>query len=66
MNLTDEAAATCHPSRPRPMLIMNSTADPLIPHEGGRGSSYFAADGFSQNADIDGAETIWTFFSQFP
>ncbi|MGY4628920.1 alpha/beta hydrolase family esterase [Bradyrhizobium sp. USDA 4486] len=146
MNLTDEAAVTCHPSRPLPMLIMNGTADPLVPYEGGRGSSYFAADGFwsteetlafwrklngceiddgevtdlpdragadhstvtriasrcprghdvvlyrvkggghrmpgfaadarfprvatgllgPQNGDIDGAETIWTFFSQFP
>lgn len=46
MNLTDEAAVTCHPSQPLPMLIMNGTADPLIPYEGGRGSSYFAADGF--------------------
>jgi polyhydroxybutyrate depolymerase len=46
MNLTDEGAVTCHPSRPLPMLIMNGTADPLIPYEGGRGSSYFAADGF--------------------
>jgi len=46
MNLTDESAVTCHPSRPLPMLIMNGTADPLIPYEGGRGSSYFAADGF--------------------
>ncbi|TYL92858.1 prolyl oligopeptidase family serine peptidase [Bradyrhizobium rifense] len=46
MNLTDETAVTCHPSRPLPMLIMNGTADPLIPYEGGRGSSYFAADGF--------------------
>jgi polyhydroxybutyrate depolymerase len=46
MNLTDETAATCHPSRPLPMLIMNGTADPLIPYEGGHGSSYFAADGF--------------------
>jgi polyhydroxybutyrate depolymerase len=146
MNLTDEAAVTCHPSRPRPMLIVNGTADPLVPYEGGRGSSYFAADGFwsteetlafwrklngcetgdaevtdmpdrtpadqstatrisshcpsghdvvlyrinqgghrmpgfspdarfpkiaahllgPQNADIDGAETIWMFFSRFP
>jgi polyhydroxybutyrate depolymerase len=146
MNLTDESAAACHPSRPLPMLMMNGTVDPLIPYEGGRGSSYFAADGFwsstktlafwrningcetsdaavtdlpdknpadqstvtrissrcptghdvvlyrvnngghrmpglfpdahfpklaagllgPQNGDIDGAETIWTFFSQFP
>ncbi|MBR0950465.1 alpha/beta hydrolase family esterase [Bradyrhizobium canariense] len=146
MNLTEEAAVTCHPSRPLPMLIINGTADPLVPYEGGRGSSYFAADGFwstdetlafwrklngceaddagvtdlpdknladqstvtritsrcptghdvvlyrvnhgghrmpgfapdarfpkiaarllgPQNADIDGAETIWTFFSRFP
>ncbi|MCK1719072.1 PHB depolymerase family esterase [Bradyrhizobium sp. 141] len=146
MNLTDEAAVTCHPARPLPMLLMNGTADPLVPYEGGRGSSYYAADGFwstdetlafwrklngcetddaamvdlpdknpadqstvtritsrcsaghdvvlyrinhgghrmpgfapdarfprvaasllgAQNSDIDGAETIWTFFSQFP
>ncbi|MBB4361866.1 polyhydroxybutyrate depolymerase [Bradyrhizobium sp. CIR18] len=46
MNLTDEAAVTCHPSRPLPMLLMNGTADQLVPYEGGRGSSYFAADGF--------------------
>jgi len=146
MNLTDEAAVTCHPSRPLPVLLMNGTADPLVPYEGGRGSSYYAADGFwstdetlafwrklngcetdnadatdlpdrapadqstvtrissrcpgghdvvlyrinqgghrmpgfspdarfpkvaasllgSQNGDIDAAETIWTFFGQFP
>lgn len=146
MNLTDEAAVTCRPSRPLPMLLMNGTADPLVPYEGGRGSSYYAADGFwstdetlafwrklngcetdnsdmtdlpdrapadqstvtrissrcpeghdvvlyrinqgghrmpgfspdarfpkvaasllgSQNGDIDAAETIWTFFGQFP
>jgi polyhydroxybutyrate depolymerase len=146
MNLTDEAAVTCHPSRPLPMLLMNGTADLLVPYEGGRGSSYYAADGFwstdetlafwrklngcetdnadatdlpdrapadqstvtrissrcpgghdvvlyrinqgghrmpgfspdarfpkvaasllgSQNGDIDAAETIWTFFGQFP
>ncbi len=46
MNLTDETAVTCHPSRPLPMLLMNGTADPLVPYEGGRGSSYYAADGF--------------------
>nr|WP_246549969.1 PHB depolymerase family esterase [Bradyrhizobium liaoningense] len=46
MNLTDEAAVTCHPSRPLPMLLMNGTADQLVPYAGGRGSSYFAADGF--------------------
>ncbi|TPQ42712.1 polyhydroxybutyrate depolymerase [Bradyrhizobium guangdongense] len=46
MNLTDESAANCHPSRPLPMLLMNGTVDPLIPYEGGRSTSYFAADGF--------------------
>jgi polyhydroxybutyrate depolymerase len=46
MNLTDESAAACHPSRPVPLLIMNGTADPLIPYQGGRGTSRFAADGF--------------------
>lgn len=46
MNLTEESAAGCHPSRPLPILLMNGTVDPLIPYEGGRGTSYFAADGF--------------------
>jgi polyhydroxybutyrate depolymerase len=46
MNFTDEVAAACHPSRPVPMLIMNGTADPLIPFEGGKGSSRFAVNGF--------------------
>ena len=46
MNLTDDAAQACHPSRAVPMLVMNGTADPLIPYEGGRGTSRFAIDGF--------------------
>jgi polyhydroxybutyrate depolymerase len=46
MNLTDETAEACHPSRPMPMLIMNGTADPLVPYEGGRGTSRFAMEGF--------------------
>ena len=46
MNLTDETAEACHPSRPVPMLIMNGTADPLVPYEGGRGTSRFAVEGF--------------------
>jgi polyhydroxybutyrate depolymerase len=50
MNLTEESAAACHPSRPLPMLIMNGTVDPLIPYEGGRGTSYFAANGYWSTA----------------
>jgi polyhydroxybutyrate depolymerase len=46
MNLTEQAASACHPSRPVPILMMNGTADPLIPYNGGRGTSRFAADGF--------------------
>lgn len=46
MNLTDESARACHPSRPVPMLMMNGTADPLIPFQGGRGTSRFAVAGF--------------------
>jgi len=45
-NLTDEMAGACHPSRAVPMLMMNGTADPLIPYQGGRGTSRFAVDGF--------------------
>jgi polyhydroxybutyrate depolymerase len=36
MNLTDDLGAACHPARPVPMLMMNGTADPLIPYRGGR------------------------------
>jgi polyhydroxybutyrate depolymerase len=46
MNLTDESAGTCHPSRPIPMLMMNGTADPLVPFEGGKGTSHYAVEGF--------------------
>src|SRR5450631_4242726 len=46
MNLTDESARACQPSRPVPMLMMNGTADPLIPYQGGRGTSRFAVPGF--------------------
>src|SRR5882757_3566766 len=46
INLTDESADGCHPSRPIPLLMMNGTADPLIPYPGGRGTSRFAVEGF--------------------
>ena len=46
MNLTEQSANLCRPSRPVPMLMMKGTADPLIPYNGGRGTSRFAADGF--------------------
>jgi polyhydroxybutyrate depolymerase len=49
-SLTDESAEACQPSRPVPMLIMNGTADPLIPYEGGRGTSRFAIDGYWSTA----------------
>jgi len=46
INLTDDAAAACHPSRPMPVLMINGTVDPLIPFEGGKGTSRFAVEGF--------------------
>src|SRR4030095_4452888 len=46
INLTDQSANLCHPARPVPMLMMNGTADPLVPSKGGRGTSRFAVDGF--------------------
>jgi polyhydroxybutyrate depolymerase len=46
MNLTDESAGACHPSRPIPVLMMNGTADPLVPFEGGKGASHYAVEGF--------------------
>ena len=36
MNFTDEFANACQPSRPVPMLMMNGTADPLVPYRGAR------------------------------
>ena len=50
INLTDESANACHPSRAVPILMMNGTADPLIPYEGGRGTSWFAMAGFWSTA----------------
>lgn len=46
MNLTDESAGACHPSQPVPVLMMNGTADPLVPFEGGKGASHYAVEGF--------------------
>ena len=37
-NMPDSSARKCRPSRPVPMLIMNGTADRLIPYEGKPGS----------------------------
>jgi polyhydroxybutyrate depolymerase len=45
-NLTDDMANACQPAKPMPMLMINGTADPLIPYDGGRGTSRFAVDGF--------------------
>jgi polyhydroxybutyrate depolymerase len=33
--LPEELAGNCRPARPMPMLIMNGTADPLVPFDGG-------------------------------
>jgi polyhydroxybutyrate depolymerase len=46
INFTNDLANACHPSRPVPMLMMNGTADPLVPYLGGRGTSRFAVGGF--------------------
>jgi polyhydroxybutyrate depolymerase len=46
MNLTEQSASACRPARPVPILMMNGTSDPLIPYNGGRGTSRFAVDGF--------------------
>jgi polyhydroxybutyrate depolymerase len=45
-NFGDEAAHACHPSRAVPMLMMNGTVDPIVPYEGGHGTSRFSAGGF--------------------
>jgi len=36
MEFTPTVAAACHPAHPIPVLLMNGTADPLIPYAGGR------------------------------
>lgn len=34
-NMPSVTGAACRPVRPAPMLVMNGTADPLVPYEGG-------------------------------
>jgi len=41
-SFTETMMASCAPSRPLPILIMNGTADPLIAYDGGRGTSRYA------------------------
>jgi polyhydroxybutyrate depolymerase len=50
INLTDGLASACRPARPVPLLLMNGTQDPLVPFNGGKGSSWFAVDGFWSTA----------------
>ncbi len=50
MNMTDIFGDSCKPSRPIPMLMMNGTEDPLIPFNGGLGTSRFAVPGFWSTA----------------
>ena len=44
MNLTDGLASSCRPARPVPILVMNGTDDPLVPFNGGKGTTWWAAD----------------------
>jgi polyhydroxybutyrate depolymerase len=50
INFTDAMASACRPAKPVPMLMINGTADPLIPYEGGRGTSRLAMPGFWSTA----------------
>ncbi len=34
-SLGEDTAATCHPARPVPLLMLNGTEDPLVPYDGG-------------------------------
>ena len=45
-NLTGDMAASCRPAKPLPILMINGTADPLIPYQGGHGTSRYAVGGF--------------------
>lgn len=46
INMTDPFGAACKPAHPIPVLMMNGTEDPLIPYNGGLGTSRFAVPGF--------------------
>lgn len=50
INLTDGLASSCRPARAVPLLLMNGTEDPLVPYKGGKGTSWFAVDGFWSTA----------------
>lgn len=41
-SFTQAMMASCKPSRPVPLLMMNGTADPLIAYSGGQGTSRYA------------------------
>ena len=50
-NLTDAFAAACPAASVAvPVLVMNGTQDPLIPFQGGKGTSRLAVDGFWSTA----------------
>ena len=34
-SMPDAASATCHPSKPLPFMVINGTADPVLPYAGG-------------------------------
>jgi polyhydroxybutyrate depolymerase len=46
--LSMDLAKTCHPARPVPTLMINGTADPLVPYQGGevnaKGGEIFSAE----------------------
>jgi polyhydroxybutyrate depolymerase len=50
--LSNDLAKTCHPARPVPMLMINGTADPLVPYQGGNvfndGGAIFSAEASAQ------------------
>lgn len=50
INMTDLFGAACKPAQPVPVLLMNGTEDPLIPYNGGLGTSRFAVPGFWSTA----------------
>ncbi len=57
--LSVDLAKTCHPARPVPMLMINGTADPLVPYQGGdvfaEGGAIFSAEVSAQKwAQMDG------------
>lgn len=63
--MAEEQVTMCNPTRPVPILIMNGTADPIIPYEGGQADIldvYYVGQLVSTAASVD----FWRQHNQCP